>query len=216
MNKFGRDLSIVIKAKYDIHDDWMCMALWYSINKYLPEAKVSIICDWKDGIVDRQLFQWTSKAGVVCFKYSDREPLNVVVNNGFLDENTLVIRSNMVCVGELTDKFFEFAKVHKVMGDSEVIYLSGIIPENFDYFMAASKYWEMTWLEFNNDSEPCTFFPYWAVKFFDINEWIKEKKSPPFDITWKFLSNDLSTMEIEILKIWKKVGILKSKFFESR
>lgn len=51
-----------IQADYTLESDWMAFALWYSIKRYLPDAKIFILLPKKP--FKQILFKWLDKCKV--------------------------------------------------------------------------------------------------------------------------------------------------------
>lgn len=62
VTKTGDNLIITIICEYLPHNNWMTFASWYSITKYLPDAKCNILC--KRGLNKLNLYDWTHKCKV--------------------------------------------------------------------------------------------------------------------------------------------------------
>lgn len=56
----GNGLSVLICTAYLHHFNWMTYSAWYSVNKYLPNAKIAITCSRSTNI-DSYLYYWIYK-----------------------------------------------------------------------------------------------------------------------------------------------------------
>ncbi len=84
INHLGNNLNILIKCNYSYAHDWMAFACWYSLDKFLPDAKVIIACTPTD--VKEQVFTWPKRVGVPMRRNLVERPVLV------LDCDTVIIR----------------------------------------------------------------------------------------------------------------------------
>lgn len=65
----GEGINILVECEPNFTHDWAAFALWYSVKKNLPEAKVAIACHREP--YDRQYFNWATRCSVKYFMYKE-------------------------------------------------------------------------------------------------------------------------------------------------
>lgn len=68
----GDNLIVVIECDYLPHHNWMALASWYSIHKFLPDAEVVVFC--KRQTPTAELFKWAKKMQIPFYTYRNASP----------------------------------------------------------------------------------------------------------------------------------------------
>lgn len=87
----GAGLKFVTQVDYSYSHDWMSFALWYSLQKFLPDASLVICCNgFHRGSM--QLFTW---------------PRRCRVSFGYIPEQGMLLAPGVVAVRELQEDGYE-------------------------------------------------------------------------------------------------------------
>lgn len=98
----GENLSILIVCDYIPCHHWMSCLSWYSMYKYLPEAKVAVACNRQ--LMKYQLFDWTKRCNVPFHltKSTDRfSHAKYFLESNILSFPLLVIEPDIVALREI-------------------------------------------------------------------------------------------------------------------
>lgn len=195
INLTGENLNILLCCKHSFLHEWMTFLSYYSIHRYLPDAKVQIICERKNLYYD--LFNWT-KRSQVNFEYikpkSKIEYLHHFISKKKLQTPCLIIEPHILCVREWTDDFIPDYKKNYQMND--FFYVAD--PNAYD-FEPANLYYSI------KDNKICNFVTYsegWGT--FNMTTWIN-KNDYPFHPLYKFDRATLSLNEKRMDELWDSV-----------
>jgi hypothetical protein len=164
-NHLGKNLDIVINAKYDYYGDWTAFASWYSLTKMLPDAKISLFLEF-DG-KKNQVFNWVNKVGLTL---------------SIKKSNFLEIDSSVVAIRELDNKAVNYLN----LGSKDIKPLCCLAKS--DNFLPFASYHE-------------------GCGSFVASEWIN-KIECPFPLADRFMTYNVTSNEIKVLKLWKQISNL--------
>lgn len=68
VSETGENLVIIIKCEYIPHNNWMTFFSWYTVQKYLPDAKCVILC--KRNVYKLPLYNWTFRYKIPFYQIS--------------------------------------------------------------------------------------------------------------------------------------------------
>jgi hypothetical protein len=180
----GKNLSICIGCDYSSHSDWMAFLCWYSIQKNLPDSKISISCLRTPSNYDH--FHWVKRC---------KTTLNITKKTNWEDRikscdtknKILYVSSDYVCISgidELPEIQALFANKEIFNGDEEEF--CGDCKEDKNYLFATYK---------NG----------WGN--FVLSKWINNNNSPLL-LGTQFKSGLMTVNEMRVGNLWDSASKL--------
>lgn len=116
----GENLNILIVCDYIPKHNWMSFFSWYSLNKNLPDAKVSIICNRK--LMSYKLFDWTRKCNVpfqILKENTIENHLKYLFDKNWIKTPLLVISPEILAVRELNYEIKDIQELKDFVNSKE-------------------------------------------------------------------------------------------------
>jgi hypothetical protein len=187
MNKIsstGRNLSAIISTDQSLHSEWMTFACWYSINKNLPDAKVAVIFPRAN---NNYMFSMLNRCHIPYTTFSTKNEhfdwLATFIKQKKLPEQKYILLDEpIMCIRELSDETLE-----NINSTSE--YVS-------DKKLCCDCRVE----------EYLSFVKYNRLGDFNLDEWIKTEKQPPFHLTEKFKLSIKTINEFKVINLWEQMA----------
>lgn len=115
MNILGKGLNLTIEAELAPIYEWMTFALWYSIQKYLPDSEITICFNGK---INYNMFEWVKKVKLTISDTGIKiKPYFIMIRE--ISENDLALFSGkylnkkLICLAK-GEKFKPFAYCNEV------------------------------------------------------------------------------------------------------
>lgn len=219
VTEFGDNLHVLLIP--DIGEDWEIFASWYSVNKNLPYASVSLIYNIQEGVTPFQIFQWSKRLNIPTCGLLDRKDkmLNLIialyktlkeVNKPilFLSSLSMVLKpldSNIINIINNPNQLIwdqgNMGVCTMGLGDLEEIWnkyvLTGFAP-NLQLMSLIS--------EANETDEPKSLISYNK----GCGKWIHKKVGCPFASAGGLVKEVMTVNEQKIVDLWRKMVPLYS------
>lgn len=191
----GNELTILIYADYNIHQEWMAYASWYSAHRLLPDAEICISIPKPTSA----LFRWTAKAGIKQYRVHEAGPHSAMhaALASKISQPLLVIPAGAVAVRDLPDLNCPFATSE----GKEIWFLNGIADLNDDSLKVISELC-------------CSCTSYQNATFIQVKDtcggynektWLAKAKSSPFFNASRFKRNEMSPNEHAMINLWDRM-----------
>lgn len=188
MDALGDKLNIFIDCNFVPHHNWMAYSLWYSINKNLPDAQVSILCNRE--LMSQNLFNWTRRCGV---KFKITPTLSLEEKLSLIQVRpVLILEPDVIVLKEFEDELIEeFNNSGQITG-KKFRFLGGkeVSERNRELVQEAKT------------EKLCTFISYeMGLGNFVASRWINTT-GVPFDGVNRFRTESMTINERKGLDMW--------------
>lgn len=210
----GANLDIVILA--EAKEDWQAFASWYSINHYLPDANITMICN-RNYDVQFQSFQWAKRLTV---RHSYRNPeddkilmvLNTLLETKqkkYWDKRVLLIKTPILFVDVLND--IDLFKEKFILNDLACYFNGPLIDleeivNNYFLLNQLNNTNKMLYQEVKTCNKHCSI----VSCFKGCGRWINTMKGCPFSGASGMLTENMTINEIKVNDLWRKMVHLYS------
>ena len=186
----GENLNILIVCDYTPCHHWMSCLSWYSMYKYLPEAKVAVACNRQ--LMKYQLFDWTKRCNIPFHltKTTDRfSHAKYFLDSKILSFPLLVIDPDIVALREIQN-INDFNR--HIFSRKALLLNQSSEPDESDnlYFDAKSNDFG-TFISYENG---------WGK--FVTSSWIN-KEIHPITPLWKQDDVNMTANENRLSELWK-------------
>lgn len=112
INSSGDGLSVLICTAYLHHFNWMAYSAWYSVNKFLPKAKIAITCS-RSVTIDSYLYHWVYKCSDLRYNLHKNIDKNfpylnkiygvyIALKEGLVKQPLVVLDADMMALREIS------------------------------------------------------------------------------------------------------------------
>jgi len=206
MHILGQNLQCVIHMRET--DNWKAFATWFSINKFLPKAKVSIVLD----SIEEQPFEYLQWAKRLNLTHKIRHKIRIDPTHNRLDailglkldeHMPLLVVTPYVLI---TNSFDEIA-TKSLLIDKEGIYIEKFNKENLekitdDYLLLDKGIHESKFIHEATDTMEHNLITIRS----GCGKW-RDGTTCPFSNSAKLRTTEMTVNEINVLSLWSEMII---------
>lgn len=210
----GENLEILIVCDYSLQNDWQTFALWYSIYKNLPDAKVSVLCS-RNFIGKEACFCWPYKANIRFFQFPNLEKhyllenlnlmtaLLLALHESFVKPPLLVMQGNHICIRSLQEETLRYLNRTERAKAGNIYYFNNLeYTTNLNILNTDSQIPNLA--GHASDNTFSSFVDYSKFDKFDLHEW-SDKPLPPFYFCRRFALPTASVNTKRVLVLWDRM-----------
>lgn len=219
ITKFGDNLHVLLIP--NINEDWEIFASWYSVNKNLPYASVSLVYNMKEDITPFQIFQWAKRLEIsTCGLLDQNDDILNIISALYqtvrkVKKTILILSSLNMVLKPLTSDYLEIINNNKgLTWDQNGVGICTMsikdLEDAWNKHVLTGSIPNLQTLnlitEANETDEPKSLVSYKK----GCGKWIHKKIGCPFSSAGGLINEVMTVNEQKIVELWRKMVPLYS------